>query len=111
MENNAAALSEIVQTRETEIVTRWQELLASAGGGAGRMKDAELGKQCRDFLSAFATGLRAGAPTASDPAFAPARELLDEVVKGGSNAQVERANAMRASLQQPLSCIAIFHLV
>ncbi|QJE03373.1 hypothetical protein HH212_14755 [Massilia forsythiae] len=27
-----------------------------------------------------------------------ARELLDEVVKGGSSAQVERANAMRASL-------------
>ena len=79
MENNAAALSEIVQTRETEIVTRWQELLASAGGGAGRMKEAELSKQCRDFLSAFATGLRAGAPTASDPAFAPARELLDEI--------------------------------
>ena len=79
MENNAAALSEIVQAREAEIVSRWQELLASAGGGAGRMKDAELGKQCRDFLSAFATGLSASAASASDPAFAPARELLDEI--------------------------------
>lgn len=79
MENDFGALSNIVRERESAIILRWRELLAGGGGGAGRMKDAELETQCRDFLAAFATGLSAGATTAADPAFTAARDLLGEV--------------------------------
>lgn len=79
MDNGFNALSDIVRDRESAIILRWRELLAAAGGGAGRMKDAELETQCRDFLSALASGLSAGATSASDSAFSPARDLLGEV--------------------------------
>ncbi len=85
MEDGFAALSKIVGEREREIGARWRELLAMSAGGAGRIKDAEVEKQCRDFLSAFADGLRAGAMAASDPAFAPARQLLDGVSRSRAN--------------------------
>lgn len=79
MEDGFAALSVIVGERESEIVTRWRQLLAASAGGAGRIKEAEVEKQCRDFLSAFSAGLGAGATDSADAAFAPARELLAEV--------------------------------
>ena len=85
MVNGFAALSRIVGEREGEIVARWRQLLVAASGGTGRIKDAEVEKQCRDFLSAFAAGLGAGATVATDPAFASARELLGEVSRSRAN--------------------------
>ena len=85
MEDGFAALSKIVGEREGEIVTRWRQLLVAASGGMGRIKDAEVEKQCRDFLSAFAAGLGAGAKVATDPAFASARDLLGEVSRSRAN--------------------------
>ena len=46
MEDGFAALSKIVGEREGEIVTRWRQLLVAASGGMGRIKDAEVEKQC-----------------------------------------------------------------
>ena len=85
MEDGFAALSKIVGEREGEIVTRWRQLLVAASGGMGRIKDAEVEKQCRHFLSAFAAGLGAGAKVATDPAFASARDLLGEVSRSRAN--------------------------
>ena len=85
MEDGFAALSKIVGEREGEIVTHWRQLLVAASGGMGRIKDAEVEKQCRDFLSAFAAGLGAGAKVATDPAFASARDLLGEVSRSRAN--------------------------
>ena len=79
MENGFGALSDIVRDQERAIILRWRELLAVGGGGSGRMKDAELETQCRDFLTTFTNGLSAGAITAADQAFSPARDLLGEV--------------------------------
>lgn len=79
MENGFGALSDIVRDQERAIILRWRELLAAGGGGSGRMKDAELETQCRDFLTTFTNGLSAGAITAADQAFSPARDLLGEV--------------------------------
>ena len=50
IEASGAALASLVQDRRTEILARWRELLMATGGGGGRIKDAELQKQCRDFL-------------------------------------------------------------
>nr|WP_225883607.1 STAS domain-containing protein [Sphingomonas aliaeris] len=85
MEDGFAALSKIVSEREREIVAHWRQLLGAASGGTGRIKDAEVEKQCRDFLSAFAAGLSAGATIATDPAFASTRDLLGEVSRSRAN--------------------------
>lgn len=79
MESGFGTLTDIAREREGEIIKRWRDLLAAAGGGAGRMNEAELETQCRDFLAAFVAGLRAGATDVSDAAFKPARDLLGEV--------------------------------
>ena len=79
MEDGFAALSKIVGEHESAIVSRWRQLLMASTGGAGRIKDAEVETQCRDFLAAFTAGLGAGAIAWTDAAFAPARELLAEV--------------------------------
>ncbi|WP_375383580.1 STAS domain-containing protein [uncultured Sphingomonas sp.] len=79
MEEGIAALSQIVRASEGTIVVRWRELLVASGGGAGRIKGAELEKQCRDFLSAFVAALSAGPTSVTDPAFAIARGLLGEI--------------------------------
>ena len=78
MEDGFATLSKIVRERESAIVARWRQLLAEAGG-SGRIKDAEVEKQCQDFLASFVAGLSAGATFVTDPAYAKARELLGEV--------------------------------
>ena len=73
------ALSSLIEDKQTEVLARWRELLTVGGGAGGRIKDAELQKQCRDFLGALARGLAAGATSIAEEGFTPARELLGEV--------------------------------
>ncbi len=84
-EASREALASLVLERQDEVLARWRELLTATGGGGGRIKDAELQKQCRDFLGALAQGLSAGAASASDEGFASARELLGEVSRSRAN--------------------------
>ncbi len=80
MEEGLTVLARIVETKGDALLARWRELLAEAGAtGGGRIKDAELQKQCRDFLAALGAGLTGGAATVGDEHFANARALLDEV--------------------------------
>ena len=69
-----AVLARLIESQREDLLSRWRQLLA--GSGAGRIKDAELQKQCRDFLAAIGTALDGGAQSVSDPAFAGARALL-----------------------------------
>ena len=61
------------------VLSRWREMLTTSGGGGGRIKDAELQTQCRDFLAAFAQGLSSGAASTAEKGFEAARNLLGEV--------------------------------
>ena len=73
-------LAQIVASDGAIILKRWRELLTEAGAsGGGRIKDAELQKQCSDFLKAFETALSAGASKITEPAFDTAKALLDDV--------------------------------
>ena len=73
------ALASLVAERQEVILARWRELLTAAGGGGGRIKDAELQKQCRDFLTAFRQGLGSASSSAIEDGFTSARDLLSEV--------------------------------
>ena len=73
------ALAALVAQKQAALLARWRDVLRTDGGGGGRIKDAELQKQCRDFLAALATGLGAGATSATEDGFKEARELLGEV--------------------------------
>ena len=82
MDTGLNVLAGIIEEHAVTIKTRWRTLLEKSGAnGSGRIKDAELQKQCGDFLSGLGSGLSAGATDAGDPAFASARALLDEVSK------------------------------
>ena len=80
MDDGLAILARIVAANGDALLGRWRELVVEAGGtGGGRIKEAELAKQCRDFLNALGTGLEGGAGKVGDPRFAAARALLDDV--------------------------------
>lgn len=81
MDQGLTILARLIETRAEVLLARWRDLLVEAGAsGGGRIKDAELQKQCRDFLAAIGTALNAGTPGAvSGPEFATARALLDDV--------------------------------
>jgi rsbT co-antagonist protein RsbR len=79
-EIGTAALSSIINDQFQAILSRWKAMLLGADGtGSGRIKEAELQKQCSDFLTAFAAGLSAGSDKVGDDAFANARALLEGV--------------------------------
>ena len=85
IEASRAALASLVRDRQAEVLARWRELLIATGGGGGRIKDAELQKQCRDFLGALAKVLAADGSSAADEGLASARELLSEVSRSRAN--------------------------
>ena len=79
------ALTQIIADKQTQILARWHDLLTVAGGGGGRIKTAEIQKQCADFLSSLRTALSGGAVTFDDPAFDASKTLLDDVSRSRAN--------------------------
>lgn len=73
-------IARIVDQQAPAIVSRWQAILMSRGGtGSGRIKEAELQTQCREFLHALKAALASGSSDATTPAFDAVRSLLDAV--------------------------------
>jgi rsbT co-antagonist protein RsbR len=79
------ALTQIISEKQPQILARWSELLAVSAGGAGRIKVAEIQKQCADFLSALGIAMSAGAVNSDDPVFAASKALLDDVSRARAN--------------------------
>jgi rsbT co-antagonist protein RsbR len=75
--NEAPLLTKLVGEHEHEIFTEWVNLLRQAAGlETGRIGEAELATQCRQFLHLFRDELASGGTDASHVAYAPAREFL-----------------------------------
>jgi rsbT co-antagonist protein RsbR len=73
-------IAQIVEQQAPAIVGRWQAILSANGGtGGGRIKEAELQTQCREFLGVLKSALASGDTNASDPGFESVRSLLDGV--------------------------------
>lgn len=103
--NETTALAAMVSEHEKTILPEWVELQKRAGSlQTGRITEAELTAQSREFLSLLRTGLARGGVDVANAAYAPARELL---------ANLSRSRAMQGfspaetasfvlSLKQPL---------
>jgi len=80
--NNTSKLAQLVAEQEGAIVREWMRSLQAAGAlQSGRMKEAELQTQCRNFLDLLRTALaQAGAETQA-AAYEPLRHMLGEIAR------------------------------
>src|ERR1700727_1397964 len=80
MAGNVATVAELVGSNEQTVLPDWIELQKKAGMlQTGRITESELVAQSRNFLHLLRDGLAKGGTEASNPAYAPAKELLAEV--------------------------------
>src|ERR1700733_5274388 len=80
MAGNVATVAELVGSNEQTVLPDWIELQKKAGMlQTGRITESELVAQSRNFLHLLRDGLAKGGTDASNPAYAPAKELLAEV--------------------------------
>jgi len=91
---------------EQEVLDEWLKLLKEAGGAAGgRIKDAELKTQCREFLAALRQGLvSGGSMDAEAGAFDGVRDLLGRVSRSRASQGFNPSETAKFvfSLKQPL---------
>jgi rsbT co-antagonist protein RsbR len=103
--NEAGAIAQLVADHVKEIAAEWFDLLKKAGAlQTGRIKEAELQTQCRNFLDLLQHALgKVGTHVAHD-AYQPVREMLGEMsrsraVQGFSPSETA---TFVFSLKQPL---------
>src|ERR1700734_2574754 len=72
-----SAVAKLIADNENDILPAWVELQKKAGTlQIGRIGEAELLSQCRDFLHLFRDGLSQGGTDASHTAYKPTRDFL-----------------------------------
>jgi rsbT co-antagonist protein RsbR len=71
----------LLAAHEQDVLAEWLRLLKEAGGtGGGRIRDAELQTQCRDFLALLRNAVASGGLDSIQAAsYGPVRDLLGEV--------------------------------
>ena len=76
-----SAIPSIIAAHEQDILSEWVRLLDRSGGtGGGRIRDAELRTQCREFLASLRQALASGdLELAHAAGFAAVRDMLSEV--------------------------------
>jgi rsbT co-antagonist protein RsbR len=80
MAASAGTVAELVGSNEQTILPDWVELQKKGGTlQTGRITEAELVSQSRDFLHLLRDGLAKGGTDASNSAYGPAKQLLTEV--------------------------------
>jgi rsbT co-antagonist protein RsbR len=73
-------ITRLVTDRERDILPEWFELLRKAGAlQTGRISEAELAAQCREFLRLFRDALAKGAVDVANQAYTPVRDFLGDV--------------------------------
>ena len=82
MAGNIGAVADLVGSNEQSILSEWIEQQKKGGGlQTGRITENELVSQSRDFLHLLRDGLVKGGSDASNPAYGPARQMLNEVAR------------------------------
>jgi rsbT co-antagonist protein RsbR len=74
-------MSDWLETHEVEIVSAWTKKLKHSGGhGSDRLRDAELERQCRNFLAALRDAIASdGMKDIDGEGYAPVRDLLSDM--------------------------------
>src|SRR5262249_16716201 len=79
-EIETSTIAKLVGDNEQAILTEWIELQKKSGAlQTGRIKEAELSAQSREFLRKFRDALAKGGVNVAAPAYGPPREFLGEV--------------------------------
>jgi rsbT co-antagonist protein RsbR len=105
MAGNAGTVAELVGSNEQTILPSWVELQKKSGTlQTGRITESELSSQSRDFLHLLRDGLAKGGTDASNPSFAPAKQLLAEISKARATQGFSPSETATFvfSLKQPL---------
>lgn len=77
---DVSVVAKVVAEREAEIVGEWLELQKKSGTvQTGRITEAELSNQCREFLRLFRTSLTTGGGDIENSAYGPTRDFLNNV--------------------------------
>src|ERR1700742_968477 len=80
MAGNIGTVAELVSSSEQTILPEWVDLQKKAGSlQTGRITEAELLSQSREFLHLLRDGLAKGGTDASNPAYEPDKQLLGNV--------------------------------
>ena len=80
MAASVGSVAELVGSNEQTILPDWVELQKKAGTlQTGRITEAELFSQSRDFLHLLRDGLAKGGTDAANSAYGPAKQLLTDV--------------------------------
>jgi rsbT co-antagonist protein RsbR len=75
--NETATIAKLVAEKASEILPQWLALLKGAGGlQTGRITEAELASQSREFLHLLQEALARGGNDPTNPAFQPVRDFL-----------------------------------
>jgi rsbT co-antagonist protein RsbR len=73
-------IARLVADREREILPDWLELQKKDGGlQTGRISEAELGAQCREFLRLFRDAVQKGGVDVANRAYTSVRDFLGDV--------------------------------
>jgi rsbT co-antagonist protein RsbR len=73
-------ITTVIADNEQEILPEWLELLKKGGAlQTGRISEAELAAQCREFLRLFRDALAKGAVDVANQAYTPVRDFLGDV--------------------------------
>jgi rsbT co-antagonist protein RsbR len=97
-------LPEIVRKDEDAILEQWLTLLKGGHAGTGRISDAEVRTQGREFLTAFIEGVAASGVDIDAPGFARGRQVLSEVSRSRALQGFSPSDTARFvfSLKEPL---------
>lgn len=78
--NETSTIAKLITDNEKQILPEWMELQRKAGTlQLGRIAEAELSTQCRDFLHQLRDGLTTGGSDSASPGYTQARALLAEI--------------------------------
>ena len=76
----SSAIAQLIGDEESQILPEWLDLQRKSGAlEIGRINEAELAAQCRDFLRLFREALATGGTDVANSAFNPVRDFLGDV--------------------------------
>jgi rsbT co-antagonist protein RsbR len=78
-DSSTSELSSLVERHRATVLAHWINDQLAIAGRSGFISEADLRRQCTEFMAAFRTGLESGSSDTTDANWGNAREVLSEV--------------------------------